>query len=145
MRVDEFVSSLTPGARPMERKKLLSHVDLRVRNREAALTYYDALFAAFGIAPQHGETWIEYAYEHEDSDGPADWIAFTEDKNAVPSSTRIALAAASRAEVDRVAAMLPHFGSRAIEGPEFAYGPRYYAVFFEDPDGNRLEICYIGD
>lgn len=22
------------------------------------------------------------------------------------------------------------------------YTPHYYAVFFEDPDGNKLEICY---
>ena len=129
----------------MDRKRLLSHVDLRVRNREAALAYYDSLLGAFGITSERGETWIEYKYEHPDGEAPADWIAFTQDVNAVPSSARIALAAASRSEVDRIAAILPSIGSRAIEGPEFAYGPRYYAVFFEDPDGNRLEICYIGD
>ncbi|MEY2519385.1 MAG: hypothetical protein QOF24_1144, partial [Verrucomicrobiota bacterium] len=22
------------------------------------------------------------------------------------------------------------------------YSPGYYAVFFEDPDGNKLEVCY---
>ena len=31
----------------------------------------------------------------------------------------------------------------AIEGPGIhpEYGDDYYAVFFEDPDGNRYEIC----
>jgi hypothetical protein len=24
-------------------------------------------------------------------------------------------------------------------------GSCYYAVFFEDLDGNRLQVCYIGD
>jgi catechol 2,3-dioxygenase-like lactoylglutathione lyase family enzyme len=128
----------------MDTKRLLSHVDLRVRNREAALAYYDSLLGAFGITSSRGETWIEYKYDYPDSDA-SDWIAFTEDVDTVPSSTRVAFAAASRAEVDRIAAILPSIGSLAIEGPEFAYGPQYYAVFFEDPDGNRLEICYIGD
>ena len=35
-------------------------------------------------------------------------------------------------------------GAGAIEGPEEAYGPKYYAVFFTDPDGNPLEVCSIG-
>jgi hypothetical protein len=30
---------------------------------------------------------------------------------------------------------------RIREGPEDIYG--YYAVFFEDPDGNKLEVCYV--
>ena len=30
-----------------------------------------------------------------------------------------------------------------LEGPEVCadYSPGYYAFFFEDPDGNKLEIC----
>jgi len=32
---------------------------------------------------------------------------------------------------------------KALEGPEVCvdYSPGYYAFFFEDPDGNKLEIC----
>ena len=33
-------------------------------------------------------------------------------------------------------------GARNIEGPEVYEEPGYYAVFFEDPDGNKLEVCY---
>ena len=33
--------------------------------------------------------------------------------------------------------------ARNVEGPEEAYGPDYYAVFFEDPEGNKLEVCCI--
>jgi catechol 2,3-dioxygenase-like lactoylglutathione lyase family enzyme len=34
-------------------------------------------------------------------------------------------------------------GGKNLEGPEICvdYSPGYYAFFFEDPDGNKLEIC----
>ena len=37
---------------------------------------------------------------------------------------------------------LRHAGGRNIEGPGYDEGPGYYAVFFEDPCRNRLEICH---
>ena len=43
-------------------------------------------------------------------------------------------------EVDRVAEVVRRAGGK---GPEVCveYTPHYYAFFFEDPDGNKLEIC----
>jgi len=34
-------------------------------------------------------------------------------------------------------------GGKNLEGPEICegYSPGYYAFFFEDTDGNKLEIC----
>jgi hypothetical protein len=34
-------------------------------------------------------------------------------------------------------------GGKTLEGPEICvgYSPRYDAFFFEDPEGNKLEIC----
>jgi catechol 2,3-dioxygenase-like lactoylglutathione lyase family enzyme len=45
--------------------------------------------------------------------------------------------------VDRVAKLVREAGGEALEGPEVCadYSPGYYAFFFEDPDGNKLEIC----
>ena len=42
-----------------------------------------------------------------------------------------------------VAEVLREAGGKALEGPEICvdYSPGYYAFFFEDPDGNKLEIC----
>jgi catechol 2,3-dioxygenase-like lactoylglutathione lyase family enzyme len=129
----------------MRLRRALSHVDLRVRDRANAIKFYDRLLGELGMKSSHGETWCEYAYDDPQTADAPDWIAFTEDKNFSPGPTRVAIAATSRDEVDRIAKLLPEIGSRAIEGPELAYGPRYYAVFFEDPDGNPLEICYIGE
>jgi predicted lactoylglutathione lyase len=59
------------------------------------------------------------------------------------NGTRIAFRANSRDEVDRLAEVARAAGARSIEGPEnYGGSPRYYAVFFEDADGNKLEICY---
>ncbi len=62
-----------------------------------------------------------------------------------PGSGRIALWAPTREVVDRVAAAAREAGARAVEGPalETEYAPTYYAVFFEDPDGNKLEVCCL--
>ena len=49
--------------------------------------------------------------------------------------------AESAAVVDRVAEVAARVGARNIEGP-MDYESGYYAVFFEDPCGNRLEVCH---
>jgi hypothetical protein len=38
--------------------------------------------------------------------------------------------------------VLTKIGARNIEGPSQEGSEGYYAVFFEDPAGNRLEVCY---
>ena len=50
------------------------------------------------------------------------------------------------AEVDQVAKVVRQAGGKNIEGPKIwpDYSPGYYALFFEDPDGNKLEVCCRG-
>ena len=45
--------------------------------------------------------------------------------------------------MDRIAKLVRDAGGKNLEGPEVCedYSPGYYAFFFEDPDGNKLEIC----
>ena len=50
--------------------------------------------------------------------------------------------AKSTAEVDRLTEVVRRAGGCHIEGPGYGEGPGYYALFFEDPSGNRLEICH---
>lgn len=38
-------------------------------------------------------------------------------------------------------ATLQKLGAADIDGPEEYDG--YYATFFEDPDGNKYEVCYL--
>ncbi|MBC5806266.1 MAG: glyoxalase [Candidatus Eremiobacter antarcticus] len=129
---------------------LLSHVDVRVRDRTAARLFYDGLLAPLGATRHDGHEFTTYQIVPDDMKSDEnyesdDWFGLTQDANMRPNTNRIAFAASSRAIVDRVAEILPAIGAREIEGPDDAYGPDYYAVFFADPDGNPLEVCYIGD
>lgn len=125
---------------------LLSHVDVRVRNRERAYAFYDALFALFDAVREEGKTFSTYQFPSTTGDGDEahDWFGITEDANARPDENRIAFAAPNRELVDRVSALLPSLGAREVEGSDGIYGANYYAVFFTDPDGNRLEVCHLG-
>jgi len=55
----------------------------------------------------------------------------------------VAIAAPSRAVVDERARWLLEVGATVESGPaEYDYSPGYYAVFFHDPDGIKLEIVH---
>jgi Glyoxalase/Bleomycin resistance protein/Dioxygenase superfamily len=71
----------------------------------------------------------------------AEFFGTTESPSHVPSENRIGFRAKSPADVDSIAAIAAPVDARNIEGP-MDYAPGYYAVFFEDPTGNRLELCH---
>ena len=126
---------------------ILSHVDLRVRDRAKATEFYDALLNVLGATREAGTSFT--TWQIPPADAPDDWEAtewfgITEDSAMVPGSARIAFDAPSRGTVDAIATYLPAIGARNIEMDDGIYGPTYYAVFFEDPDGNKLEVCHIG-
>lgn len=120
--------------------KFFDHVDLRVTDLARSLPLYDALFTALGMRRiWQNEHWTGYGY------GPMEipFFGVTQAADQRGSLTRIAFAADTREEVDRAGAAIRAAGALAIEGPEFCpeYHPGYYAVFFEDQDGNRFEVC----
>jgi catechol 2,3-dioxygenase-like lactoylglutathione lyase family enzyme len=56
----------------------------------------------------------------------------------------VCLRARSRADVDKCSALLKEMGARIIRYPEEgSWAPGYYSVLFEDPDGIRLEMCFV--
>ncbi len=124
-------------------RPLLSHIDLRVRDRARSTAFYDALLGELGFIRRDSEQWTSYYDGANVTPSPADfeWFGFTEDAAPVPSSNRIAFVATSNDEVDRVADVLRRIGAGKLDGPNYDEGPGYYAVFFEDPDGHPLEVC----
>ncbi len=124
-------------------RPLLSHIDLRVRDRVRSKAFYDALLGDLGFIRREASNGRHTLTVPTPLRGPSDfeWFGFTEDASPVPNSNRIAFVATSNDEVDRVADVLRRIGARNLEGPNYDEGPGYYAVFFEDPDGHRLEVC----
>jgi len=106
------------------------------------MKFYKKLLPAVGFTcDRSDETWG--TFYSAGGDTPSDFFGFTEDRHHQPNGTRIAFWADTREEVDRIAELVREIGGKNLEGPEFCaeYNPGYYAFFFEDPDGNQLEIC----
>ena len=119
------------------------HVDVRVADMAVALPFYEAFLPAVGFTvTSHGPVWQCFDAA---SELPREvYFALTEDHEHRPNMNRIAFWADSREDVDRAAAAARAGGARVTSGPQDypEYGPGYYAVFFEDPGGNRLEVMH---
>jgi catechol 2,3-dioxygenase-like lactoylglutathione lyase family enzyme len=120
-----------------------SHIDLRVRSFPVATDFYRQFLPAIGFTePWDGEDWRGNSTLGDFPSKP--FFGFTEDPDHRPNGTRIAFWVNSPADVDRVAEIVQKAGARNIEGPLLnpEYNDTYYAVFFEDPSGNRLEVVH---
>jgi predicted lactoylglutathione lyase len=121
---------------------LYDHIDLRVSDLAKVRALYDALLPAMGFSrlEEDGKN-VNYHLEDEDRSRP--FVGLMSESQHRPNGTRIAFRAGSRDDVDRLAAIARRAGARSLEGPEdYGGSPRYYAAFFEDADGNKLEICF---
>lgn len=126
---------------------LLSHIDLRVRDRVKATEFYDAFLNLLGAVKEEGKsftTWQIPPPDAPDDWEASEWFGITEDPAMTPGDARIAFDAPSRGTVDAIRVYLPAIGARNIEMDDGLYGAKYYAVFFDDLDGNKLEICHLG-
>ncbi len=124
-------------------QRLISHIDLRVRDGAGALKFYDALLAEFGfyrvLEPPFDETeptWRRARWRAND-----EFFGFVIEPNFSPNEARIAFHATNPEQVDRVTTLLHAIGASEIDGPANYDG--YYATFFDDPDGNHLEVCFL--
>ena len=122
------------------------HIDLRVRNIAVARPLYDELMPALGLVEITVAAESVSYYEPVHAVGSSRrFFELNEDPEHEANATRIAFRAESAAEVDSLAAIARAAGARIIEGPEildYSTDDTYYAVFFEDASGNRLEIVY---
>ncbi len=117
------------------------HMDVRVRSLEEVREFYTTLMPALGFTRQKNvDGWL--SFQAAASGEAADFFGVTESAHHVPNECRIAFWTESNRDVDRLADIAVRAGARNVEGPGYDEGPGYYAVFFEDPNGNRLEICH---
>jgi predicted enzyme related to lactoylglutathione lyase len=122
-------------------RRLYDHIDLRVRSLAEARPFYETLLPALGFTRDvRIEHWLQF--EAAGVDGATEFFGVTESSRHVANECRIAFWADTLSEVDRLAEIIVRAGARNVEGPGYHEGPGYYAVFFEDPSGNRLEICH---
>jgi predicted enzyme related to lactoylglutathione lyase len=123
-------------------KNPVSHIDLYVRSFEEALPFYEKFLPALGFTRAfHTPRWKVFAAEGELPS--AAYFAITEDPAHNPNRNLIGFWAAGRDEVDRMAQLVRDSGGKIIDWPRlFPISPSYYAVYFEDPCGNRYEFLH---
>ncbi|MBV8197332.1 MAG: glyoxalase [Candidatus Eremiobacteraeota bacterium] len=121
---------------------LFDHVDLRVSDFPRVRPLYDALLPAMGYSRIAEDAESICYYDPNDGDQP--FFGLDLDVGHRPNGSRIALRGSSRVDVDRLAAIAKDAGATQFEPPHVCeeYTPVYYATFFADADGNKLEICY---
>ena len=127
------------------------HVDLVVSSIERSLPFYRDLLGPLGfhrvgeVEGERGETIWYFS-------GPGTEIGLREAQSESEGSYdryrvglhHLALEASSRSSVDERADWLRAQGAEIESGPqEYGYVPGYYAVFFFDPDGIKLEIVHV--
>ena len=124
-------------------KRLFDHLDLRVTSLAEARPFYDVLLPSLGFPHYNDEGPGVFSYDAAREHPKPEFVAVIEDPGHVPNATRVAFWADTREEVDALAPVLQRCRARNVEGPMMnpEYSPRYYAVFFEDPCGNRFELC----
>jgi catechol 2,3-dioxygenase-like lactoylglutathione lyase family enzyme len=122
---------------------LYDHIDLRVSDFAKTRALYDSLMPALGYS-RIVEDPDSICYYRPPDDRKNPFLGLVVDPSHRPNGTRLAFRARGRDDVDRLAAVAKAAGARAFEPPALCeeYTPHYYATFFEDADGNKLEICF---
>jgi catechol 2,3-dioxygenase-like lactoylglutathione lyase family enzyme len=126
------------------------HIDLTVTDVARARPLYELFLSHAGFTPKgHGEDWAGWGLHGRRY--PCVTLLKAKGDNAARAHDRysaglhhLALAAPSRQDVDALYAKLSAFGAAILDAPaEYPdYGEGYYAVFFADPDGLKLEYAW---
>ena len=130
----------------------LSHVDLTVADLTRSVDFYDRVLGRLGYRRMDGVGAGAPCWAVADASDGFFTLAL---KPARPQSTaarhdryapglhHLAFHADSRADVDAFHDFLLEIGATVLDAPaEYGYTPGYYAVFFADPDGIKLEVVF---
>jgi glyoxylase I family protein len=124
------------------------HVFLNVKDMERSRRFYEWLMPRLGYptswAYEGGHGFLSPAGSLWLKAADARFAADTFSKDRV-GLCEIAFAATSRDDVDALHRALVERGATILDPPrEYPeYVPGYYAVFFTDPDGIKLELVHI--
>jgi diadenosine tetraphosphate (Ap4A) HIT family hydrolase/catechol 2,3-dioxygenase-like lactoylglutathione lyase family enzyme len=126
----------------------IHHLDITVTSIERSTPYYDAVLTRVGYTriadADEGPMWHgarhDIGLQQSDEKGRA-----MPHYRFAPGLHHLALEAPDRASVDRLYAELVALGVHVLDPPAQydRYSPGYYAMFFADPDGLKLEYVHI--
>jgi catechol 2,3-dioxygenase-like lactoylglutathione lyase family enzyme len=128
--------------------RTLHHVDLTVSDLRSAKRSYEPVMEylgyrmtedsaqdlGFASGDEHGTGIMLHPARPQSRDRKHDRYA--------PGLHHLAFRATSRDEVDGLHRLLERIGATILDPPAVYYPPNYYAVFFADPDGVKLEFVH---
>jgi predicted lactoylglutathione lyase len=123
---------------------MIGYVTLGTRDLKKAAAFYDKIAAEMGLGRfLESDTFISWGSE-ESGAGLGVTAPFDGKPMTVGNGVMVALAARDRAEVDRIHKLALSLGGT----DEGAPGPRgeggFYAAYFRDLDGNKLNAFVMG-
>jgi catechol 2,3-dioxygenase-like lactoylglutathione lyase family enzyme len=133
----------------------LGHVDLVCRDVERSLAFYAAVFGGLGLQPPHeergerGETisYLRFPQPGSGSIGLRQALKEQPFELYAPGFHHLAIAVERKVDVDLAYEAAVAAGAEILFAPRLwpVYHPDYYATFFLDPDGFRLEVAASRD
>ena len=141
-----------PAADVVSRIGSMNHIRLTVTDIAKARRFYDPLlgFMGYRLVEQSDS---RLAWAAMTANGSLQWVilSLVNDAGAARAHDRYSPGlhhfgwnADSRDEVDRFHALLCATGATVLDAPaDYSYEPGYYAVFFADPDGIKLEFVHV--
>jgi catechol 2,3-dioxygenase-like lactoylglutathione lyase family enzyme len=125
----------------LHRGRLIDHIQLVVRDLQAAQKFYTAIFGVLNIpigGRGEGFFWADELFVSTADSKAA--------QGALTGRHHLAFQTEGRAMVDAFYKAGLASGGKGYGAPgERAYHPGYYAAFVLDPDGNNIEAVYHGE
>ena len=133
----------------------LGHVDLVCSDLERSLAFYAAVFGELGLADsaqfrgERGETihYLRFPRPGSGSIGLRRALKEQQFELYAPGFHHLAVVVERTTDVDLAYEAALAAGAEILHAPRLwpVYHPNYYATFFLDPDGFRLEVALSGD
>jgi catechol 2,3-dioxygenase-like lactoylglutathione lyase family enzyme len=134
----------------------IDHIQITVGDLARAEIFYDKVLPILGFDPSqkgkgrvdaHDFDVIEYSHKNVTLgiNSPRESERNIEVHRRRPGSLHhLAFRASSKSEVDEVYQKLKHLDFNWIAPPQYypQHGEKYYALFFKDPDGIKLEVMF---
>jgi predicted lactoylglutathione lyase len=122
---------------------MIGYVTLGTRDLKRAAQFYDAIAKEMGVGRMmESDTFIAWG-----EPGGGAGIGLTKPYDGMPATVgngvMVALQAKDKAQVDRIHALAMSMGA-VDEGAPGPRGDGFYAAYFRDPDGNKLNAFVMG-
>ncbi|GAB2512444.1 VOC family protein [Lysobacter humi (ex Lee et al. 2017)] len=122
---------------------MIAYTTLGTNDLDRAARFYDELLAVIGAKRMMEEPGYFIAYGNsKDGAGLGITIPFNKEAATVGNGTMVALEAKDAAQVDAMHAKALELGG-TCEGAPGERFPGFYAAYFRDLDGNKLNACYM--